>query len=224
MGEKPGRQVQVRWFVIDRATGIILRTYPLTETSLIVHWLTAEHGRIATAAKGARRPKSPFRGALDLFYFASFTFQRSRRSDLHALREVTLAHTFDSLRRNLASLAQATYFAALIEQTSETDTPIPELFDLFHSVLQHLQAEPPSVQTVFAFELKLLRQSGLAPTEQLENAKPASRKMLTHLQEANWIELRLSAADLQDIQKFLHHFLLYHLGKIPASRAAALST
>src|SRR6185312_16938283 len=71
----------------ERATGIILRTRLLTDTSLIVHWLTPDCGRIATAAKGARRPKSPFRGKLDLFFEADFSFARSRRSELHILRE-----------------------------------------------------------------------------------------------------------------------------------------
>ena len=42
-------------FMIQNATGLILRTRPLTETSLIVHWLTPDFGRIATVAKGARR-------------------------------------------------------------------------------------------------------------------------------------------------------------------------
>ena len=37
----------------ESATGIILRTRPFTETSLIVNWLTAEQGRISTVAKGA---------------------------------------------------------------------------------------------------------------------------------------------------------------------------
>ena len=76
--------------MIESATGIILRTRPLTETSLIVNWLTAEHGRISTVAKGARRPKSAFAGKLDLCYEAEFTFTRSRRSELHALREVSM--------------------------------------------------------------------------------------------------------------------------------------
>ena len=76
--------------MIQSATGMILRTRPLTETSLILHWLTPDFGRIATVAKGARRPKSPFLGKLDVFYLADFSFSRSRRSDLHALREVSL--------------------------------------------------------------------------------------------------------------------------------------
>ena len=39
----------------ERSTGLILRTRALTETSLIVHWLTPDLGRLATVAKGARR-------------------------------------------------------------------------------------------------------------------------------------------------------------------------
>ena len=73
--------------MIASATGLILRTRPLTETSLIVHWLTPDFGRMATAAKGAHRANSPFAGKLDLFYAADFSFSRSRRSDLHTLRE-----------------------------------------------------------------------------------------------------------------------------------------
>ena len=79
--------------MIETATGVVLRTRLLTETSLIVHWLTPGAGRLATVAKGALRPKSPFRGKLDLFYHADFTFSRSRRSDLHTLREVSLRET-----------------------------------------------------------------------------------------------------------------------------------
>ncbi len=67
--------------MIESATGLIVRTRPLTETSLIVHWLTPDFGRIATAAKGARRAQSPFHGKLDLLYLADFSFSRSRRSD-----------------------------------------------------------------------------------------------------------------------------------------------
>ena len=119
----------------DRTIGIILRTHPLTETSLIVRWLTMEFGRIATVAKGAIRPKSAFRGKLDLYFEGELTFQRSRRSDLHTLREFELASTHEALRRDLDYLNQAAYCAALIEQTSETETPIPELFAIFQQLL-----------------------------------------------------------------------------------------
>src|SRR6185503_5652051 len=108
-----------------RASGIILRTRPLTETSLIVQWLTPDLGRIATVAKGARRPKSPFRGKLDLFYQADFTFLRSRRSQLHLLREVTLREAHVALRQDVPMLQRAAYAVQLLERWTETDTPLP---------------------------------------------------------------------------------------------------
>ena len=119
----------------ERATGLILRVYPLTETSLIIHWLTQELGRIATVAKGARRIKSPFRGKLDLFYSAEFTFARSRRSELHNLREISLRETHSALRRDLTILQQASYCAALVEQATEKETPLPEVFELMNGLL-----------------------------------------------------------------------------------------
>src|ERR1041385_3597810 len=100
----------------ERTQALVLRVHPLTETSLIVRWLTREMGRVATVAKGALRPKSPFRGKLDLFYFADITIRWSRHSELHALREVTLHDSHPFLRRELGYLQQASYCAALIEQ------------------------------------------------------------------------------------------------------------
>ncbi len=127
----------------ERATGVVLRTRPLTDSSLVVHWLTAGLGRLATVAKGARRPKSPFRGQLDLFYLADLSFARSRRSELHALREVQVLETHRGLRQDLAHLQQASYCALLIEQTTETEAPLGALFDQFTGLLGVLPREPP---------------------------------------------------------------------------------
>src|SRR5207247_2687407 len=119
-----------RFHMDERAHGIVLRVHPLTETSLIIRWLTLEFGRLATVAKGARRAKSPFRGKLDLFYLADFSFSRSRRSELHSLREIGSPETHPGLRHELAYLRQASYVAALIEQTTEMESPIPLIFHL----------------------------------------------------------------------------------------------
>src|SRR4051812_47007303 len=105
----------------ERATGIILRTRPLTETSLIVQWLTAEFGRIATVAKGARRAKSPFLGKLDLYYEAEFSFARARKSTLHTLREVSLRNPRPFLRTELAALELAARAGRRIERMTEEE-------------------------------------------------------------------------------------------------------
>ena len=146
--------------MIESAHGIILRTRPLTETSLIVNWLTPDLGRIATVAKGARRPKSPFAGKLDLFYTADFSFTRSRSSELHNLREVKLHATRSRLREDMGKFQQAAYATACIEQATETETPLPEIFKLVEGFLNFLGANPATPQNIFALELKFLRELG----------------------------------------------------------------
>jgi DNA repair protein RecO (recombination protein O) len=133
--------------MVEKTTGVILRVLPLTESSLIVDWLTSDFGRISTAAKGARRTKSPFRGKLDLFFLGEFSFTRSRRSDLHALREVEVAETHAALRKDLALLQQAAYCAKLIVQTTEADTPVPGMFELFQAFLRACVQGPARART-----------------------------------------------------------------------------
>ena len=210
----------------SRTTGLILRTRPLTETSLIVHWLTPDFGRIATVAKGARRPKSPFRGKLDLFYLCEFTFVRSRRSDLHTLREASLRSTHEPLRHEMAKLQQASYCAALIEQTTETETPLPAEFLLLSELLIALSGAPANPASVLAFELKLLIQHGQSPDLASTPLSEGSRRIAERLTRGTWEELtrlRPSAGQVKELSQFLHGFLIYHLGKLTNGRETALT-
>jgi DNA repair protein RecO (recombination protein O) len=204
----------------ERTIGIVLRTRPLSESSFIVQWLTPDLGRLGTVARGARRPKSPFRGKLDLFYTAEFTFVRSRRSDLHILREVSLRATRDPLRRDLGYVNQAAYCARLIEQTTETETPLPGFYDLFATFLDALSATPPKPHMIFAFEAKLLRELGLSPRE---GKMVKAIEQLVSLDWAQIQQLSPSETETRELRQFLHGFLIYHVGKIPPNRAAAVS-
>jgi DNA repair protein RecO (recombination protein O) len=211
--------------MIESASGIILRTRPLTETSLIVHWLTPELGRVATVAKGARRPKSPFAGKLDLFYEAEFSFSRSRSSELHNLREVKLGETHAAIRTDLGRLQQAAYAAAFLELTTETESPLPEAYRLVDGFLKWLCAHEPQRQGIFALELKLLYLSGLEPALAEVGLTPGAKKIATALLEGDWstlVRLQLSAAQSQEIGQWLHGFLILHLGRLPRGRAGAL--
>src|SRR5262245_1092997 len=149
--------------MIESATGLVLRLYPLTETSLIVRWLTPQFGRLSTVAKGARRVKSPYRGQLDLFHLAEFTFQRSRRSDLHTLRDLELAEPHVFLRADFDRLRMASYAAALVEQSTEAETQLPGVFELVSGFLRLLALPEAGPLTVYGFELRLLEELGLSP-------------------------------------------------------------
>jgi len=192
----------------ERATGIILRTRPLTETSLIVQWLTAEAGRISTVAKGARRPKSPFLGKVDLYYEADISFQRARKSSLHTLREINLRATHATLRTDFATLEQAARAGRRIERTTEEDVSIPEVFELFKNFVNQLATPPLEPSLLLAFEIKLLDTLGFAPVLEGSTLPVGSRRALEQLQILAWPAVRrvkLSASQITEIEKFLDH-------------------
>jgi DNA repair protein RecO (recombination protein O) len=212
--------------MIESATGLILRTRPLTETSLIIHWLTPTFGRIATVAKGARRTKSPFLGKLDLFYEADFSFSRSRHSDLHNLREVAPREMHGAVRGDILKLSQAAYATALIEQATETETPLPAVFELLRGFLDCLCRQKPATQLLFAFELKLLRELGLNPDLQKTNLTAGAKQIGSALLKSGWLaclRLKLARSQTAELRQFLHGFLIFHLGKLPKGRATALA-
>lgn len=209
----------------QRTHGIILRARPLTETSLIVQWVTPDLGRISTVARGARRPKSPFRGKLDLFFTAEFTFVRSRRSDLHTLCEVVLLESRPSFRHDLAALQRACYATAFLEQVTETDTPIAGLGAVFEEFIDEVNRRPGAADLVLAFELRMLGELGLAPDLASTGLGEGTRKIAAHLAADPWRALdplKPSAGQLRELRQFLHGFLAHHLGRIPRGRDSAL--
>jgi DNA repair protein RecO (recombination protein O) len=212
--------------MIETTTGLILRTRPLTETSLIVHWLTPDFGRIATVAKGARRAQSPFLGKLDLFYLADFSFSRSRHSDLHTLREASLRETHGALRQDLGRLRQAAYAASFVEQATETETSLAAVFELMREFLVCLCRQEFAPQIVFAFELKLLQELGLKPDLGETKLTPGAKQIICALSQTGWLaasRLKPTRAQTSELRRFLHGFLIFHLGRLPKGRAAALA-
>ena len=147
-----------------RAT--ILRLTKLTDSSLIVTWLSGEHGLIKTVAKGARRPKSPFAGSIDLFFGGDVVFERARRGDLHQLREVSVR--------------------AWGGGAVEPGHPDDALHDLLDRALDHLDAEPASFRALRHFERELARLLGVSHREraadeslgELLGRLPATRQAL----------------------------------------------
>src|ERR1700740_1624147 len=100
---------------LERVEAIVLRTQPVTESSLIVTWYTREFGKLKTLAKGARRARGPFQGKIDLFYRDEIVFLPSKRSDLHLLHDCFLENPHERLRESVASLTAASYACELVE-------------------------------------------------------------------------------------------------------------
>ena len=154
---------------MESTSAILLRKRKLSDTSLIVSWCTESLGCIQTAAKGARRAKSPFAGKLDLFFEAEIQIARSRKSNLHSLTEVALKNPFAGIRENLRRTQAASYFVELIELCTESDHHEPELFSLLRRAFTYLNANDPDLRAVLHFETELARIAGVHDTKMLKS-------------------------------------------------------
>ena len=146
---------------MEKAHGIVIRLGKLGDTSFIVHWCTMQAGLIKTVAKGARRPKSPFAGKLDLFLEGELEWVRNRKSDLHVLKEVAVIDFKQELRTSYARTALAAYFGQLLERVVERDHPVPELFDLLARALDYLKGAPPSRKLLLRYERRVAERLGV---------------------------------------------------------------
>jgi hypothetical protein len=194
----------------ESATGIILRTRPLTETSLIVHWLTPDFGRIATVAKGARRPKSPFLGKLDLFYEADFSFSRSRHSDLHNLREVSvLREMHGAIREDILKLSQAAYAAAFIEQATETETPLPAVLNCCADFSTASAGRNRRRNWFLRLNSNCCGSLALNPDLEKAGLTAGAKQIVRACLKNGWpacLRLKLARAQTVELRQFLHGF------------------
>ena len=156
--------------------GIVLRKTKLTETSLIVSFLTADHGRIKAVAKGARKAKGSFVGQIDLFYLCEIALRPSSRSELHTLTEARLIEPHSAIREHYLRLLFASYASELIELATEPEHASPELFQLMQRLLKYLSEKSPDRRALTFFEMEICRASGIEP----ESETHASRELLRH--------------------------------------------
>ncbi len=211
----------------EQTQGIVLRVIRYSESSLIVHWLTEDAGRISTMAKGALRPKSEFRGKLDLFHHCQLTFQRSHRSTLHNLREISLIHVFERLSRDMDKVTQATYVAQLISKSTEEDTPADGMFELLVYFLESLnKTKDTDLFHVLHLEFILLRILGLEPQWRNDRLSAEAKQTFRVWSEEEAEDIDFTSDHLSKVRleifKYLGRFMTYHLGLPPKLRADLL--
>ena len=187
----------------ERAEAIVLRVQPVTESSLLVLWFTREFGKLKTLAKGARRPKSPMRGRIDLFYQTEISFLRSRRSDLHLLNECFLANPHPALRTSVPVLTAASHVCELVDAVTAVEDAHPDLFALLADMLTSLEKSVTPAQLIW-FELQVLAATGWKP---VFDGETGTAKVMRSLAGAS------AAAATRAAQDFLEEFRQAHLGR-----------
>lgn len=146
---------------------LCLRAVNYSDTSQVVTLLTRDHGKVAAMAKGSRRPKSAFDGAIEPFAFGHIMFVASDTHDkLAVLTEFVQSARFRLLRTHLAAMNAGLFALELTEAFCHDGDPHPALFDGLAQTLETLaQADSSAavLTTLVAYQMKLLTEAGVAP-------------------------------------------------------------
>lgn len=145
-----------------KTTGIVLRETSFREADKLLTVLTADLGKCAVLARGARRKGSRIQSAAQLLVYSEMTLFSYK--DRYTLNEAETLELFPHIRSDIELLALASYFAEMTEQATDEDRQTPELLSLLLNTLyalDRLNKPPRLVKPVF--ELRLMCLSGYAP-------------------------------------------------------------
>ncbi len=142
---------------------LVLRHYPLRETSLIVSFFTREFGKVRAVARGARGEKSPLRGSLEPLSRVHIVFSGKEASELMNLRSCDLLEVFKCLWTELRAMEGALRLARLLDALLRERGPEPAIFSGFLLALRAINSggEVRSLSAVFI--LRLLKALGYGP-------------------------------------------------------------
>ena len=147
----------------EQTTAIVLRTVEFSETSLIVTLLTRDFGRVSAIAKGARRPKGPFEGALDLLAVCRVVVIRKSSDTLDLLTEAKLHRRFRGAERSLQRVYAGYYVAEMLRLQTDEHDPHPEVYDLALQTLNEIDGTGDVASSLAYFDAQSLRMLGHAP-------------------------------------------------------------
>ena len=143
----------------------VLRTHALGETSFIAVLLTEERGVLRAVAKGARTPRSPFRGLMEPGTALALQLYLKPKG-LHLIRDASGRGAPARPAARLETLSLRLAALELVMRTTEEGEPLEGLFPLLEEYLD-LYASPggePGWAPLFAFEAGLLSLHGLEPS------------------------------------------------------------
>ncbi len=146
-------------------SGFVLHSYPYSETSLLTHLWTSNHGRIVVIAKGARRPHSALRTLVVPFQPLALSW--AGRGEVKTLRTADTIRVVTQLSGQ--ALFAAFYLNELLLKLTTREDPHEAIFDLYETVIEGLatsclpnqSSQASALESVLrAFEFALLGELG----------------------------------------------------------------
>jgi DNA repair protein RecO (recombination protein O) len=143
---------------------IVLHAFDYLESSRILRLATREAGVLSVVARGARRPKTRFGTALDLFVDGTAHFSVRQGRELHTLTTFDIARARPALATGLSRFTGAAAVAELVLRFASED-PQPDVYDIVVAALDEIEAssESEADERALAGAWALIRTLGFTP-------------------------------------------------------------
>jgi DNA repair protein RecO (recombination protein O) len=141
---------------------VVLRTWPVHESDLIVSFFSRDYGRLKGMAKAAQRSRKRFGGALEPMTVARAWFAEKPRQELVRLDQLEIIRSPLSAPVDHVRMAVLSFYAETIDQVLPEHDPQDAVFRLLLSVLEQTTVEQTWMPLTY-FELWLTRLMGLLP-------------------------------------------------------------
>jgi DNA repair protein RecO (recombination protein O) len=201
------------------ADALILRTYKLGEADRIVVFLTRDRGKKRGVAKGARRSKSRFAGALEPLTEARVAYFEKERRELVGLNYAETVRSPLSLLsldgEPVQKLGYVGYFAELLDEWAQEADADERLYRLGTSMLGALGGGAPVEPLARYFEYWLLRLQGVYP----EARGVLSKRAMSFLTESRTIspgrigDVPADRRTLRELEQLHRGLIALHLDK-----------
>jgi DNA repair protein RecO (recombination protein O) len=146
---------------------VILRTWPVHESDLLVSFFTRDYGRLKGMAKAALKSRKRFGGALEPMTLARAWFAERPRQELVRLDQLEILRSPLSTPVDQTRMAVLSFYAEVIDEALPERDPQATVFRLVASVLEQTNAvKAETAQPWMAltyFSLWITRLMGLLP-------------------------------------------------------------
>jgi recombinational DNA repair protein (RecF pathway) len=142
---------------IVRSEAVCLRVQDYHESSKLVTFFTLERGKVSCLAKGARRLRSKFGAALDLFAQSRIIYYSHETRTLLTLSDAELVRSFSSLALLPERFLAAEQMSEFVLHVIQPLDPSPQLYQLllnYLSTLENLQDPVCSLQSSGSADLQ----------------------------------------------------------------------
>jgi DNA repair protein RecO (recombination protein O) len=148
--------------MLKKDKGICIRRTDYSESSQILTFFTAQNGKLSVIAKGARRPKSPFGGPVELFSAGDMVFSLRDGEKLATLTEFNPTFFGFEIRKKLFALNCAFFVCELLNLFTKELDPHFGMFNEAIVFLQRLEetSDDKILPFLILFQLALLGETG----------------------------------------------------------------